>query len=118
MEYNGIEILTKYHLDPLVLDYIRLLANSDHYPLPLYYETLSQRPEVMLLKLSNRAHTCTTLINSSDDEIREYVDECEKYIYPLCEYGIKHYPKYSNSIQVIYYQIHSLCNIVKSLRLS
>lgn len=118
LEYNGIEILTKYHLDPLVLDYIRLLANSDHYPLPLYYETLSQRPEVMLLKLSNRAHTCTTLINSSDDEIREYVDECEKYIYPLCEYGIKHYPKYSNSIQVIYYQIHSLCNIVKSLRLS
>lgn len=118
LQYNGIEILTKYHLDPLVLDYIRLLANSEHYPLPLYYEALSQRPEVMLLKLSNRAHTYTTLIDSSDDEIRAYVDECEKYIYPLCEYGIAHYPKYSNHIQVMYYQIHSLCNIVKSLRLS
>ena len=117
LEYNGIEILTKYHLDPLVLDYIRLLANSEHYPLDLYYEALSQRPEVMLLKLSNRAHTCTTLINSSDDEIREYVNECEKYIYPLCEYGITHYPKYSSKIQVMYYQIHSVCSIVKSLRL-
>lgn len=118
LEYNGIEILTKYHLNPLVLDYIRLVSNSEHYPLSLYYEALKQRPEVMLLKLSNRAHTCTTLINSSNDEIRAYVDECEKYIYPLCEYGIEHYPEYSSHIQVMYYQIHSLCNIVKSLRLS
>ena len=115
LQYNGIEILTKYHLDPLVLDYIRLVANSEYYTLSLYYEALSQRPEVMLLKLSNRAHTCTTLINSSAVEIRSYVAECEKYIYPLCEYGIKHYPKYSNSIQIIYYHIHSVCNIVKSL---
>ena len=118
LEYNGIELLTKYHLDPLVLDYIRLLSNSEEYPLPLYYEALSQRPEVLLLKLSNRAHTCTTLFDSSDEEIRAYVDECEKYIYPLCEYGIVHYPKYSKHIQVMRYQIHSLCNIVKSLRLS
>lgn len=118
LEYNGIEILTKYHLDPLVLDYIRLVSNSEHYPLDLYYKTLKERPEVMLLKLSNRAHTCTTLINSSDDEIRKYVGECEKFIYPLCEYGIAHYPEYSNSIQVVYYHIHSVCNIVKSLRLS
>ena len=100
------------------MDYIRLVSNSDWYPLPLYYEALKQRPEVMLLKLSNRAHTCTTLISSSEIEIKEYVAECEKFIYPLCEYGIKHYPKYSNSIQIMYYQIHSVCNIVKSLRLS
>lgn len=118
LEYNGIEILTKYHLDPIILDYIRLLANCEHYPLPLYYEALRECPEVMLLKLSNRAHTCTTLIDSSDDEIREYVDECEKYIYPLCEYGINHYPEHSYSIQVMYYHIHSVCNIVKSLRIS
>lgn len=118
LEYNGIEILTKYHLNPLVLDYIRLLANSEHYSLDLYYEALRECPEVMLLKLSNRAHTCTTLIDSSDDEISAYVDECEKYIYPLCEYGINHYPEHSYSIQVMYYHIHSVCNIVKSLRLS
>lgn len=118
LEYNGIEILTKYHLNPLILDYIRLLSNSEHYPLPLYYEALSQRPEVMLLKLSNRANTCTKLTNSTDDEIRAYVDECEKYIYPLCEYGINHYPDYSEKIQLMYHHIHPICNITKSLRLS
>lgn len=115
IDYNGLEIVTKYHLNPLVLDYIRLLANSEKYPLVLYYEALKQNPEVMLLKLSNRAHTCTTLIDSSPNEIKSYVEECEKYIYPLCIYGIEHYPKYANSIQVMLYHISSVCNIVKSL---
>lgn len=115
IEYNGLEIVTKYHLDPLVLDYIKLLANSEKYPLDLYYEALKQNPKVMLIKLSNRAHTCTTLIDSSPDEIKSYVEECENYIYPLCEYGIKHYPEYANSIQVMFYHISSVCNIVKSL---
>lgn len=117
LDYNGIEILTKYHVTPKVLDYVRLLANSEHYPLELYYKALMEYPEVLLLKLSNRAHTCTTLINSSDEEIRTYVEECENYIYPLCEYGIKHYPKYGNSIQIMYYHIRSICNIVKHLKL-
>lgn len=115
IEYNGLEIVTKYHLNPLVLNYIKLLANSEEYPLDLYYEALKQNPEVMLLKISNRAHTCTRLIDSSPDEIKSYVEECEKYIYPLCEYGIKHYPMYANCIQVMLYHISSVCNIVKSL---
>lgn len=118
LEHNGIEIINKYNLTPSVLDYIRLLANTEHYPLDLYYEALRHSPEVMLLKLSNRAHTCTALINYSDDEIREYIDECEKYIYPLCEYGIIHYPEYSYSIQLMYYHIKSICNVVNSLKLS
>ena len=83
----------------------------------MYYKTISQYPEVMLLKLANRAHTCTSLINSSDDEIIKYVEECETFLYPLCEYGIKHYRQYANSIEIMNFQIRSLCNIVKSLRL-
>lgn len=116
LDYHGIEIVTKCNLNPLVLDYIRLLANTEHYPIELYYEVLKQNPKVMLLKLSNRSHTCTNLINSTDEELNLYVEECENYIYPLCEYGIEHYPEYSHSIQVMYYHISSICNIVKNLR--
>lgn len=116
LEYNGIEIVTKYHLDFSVLELVRLVSNNEHYPLDLYYEALKHNPKAMLLKLSNRAHTCTTLIDSSSDEIRSYVEECENFIYPLCDYGIVHYPEYAYSIQVMYYHISSVCNIVKSLR--
>lgn len=117
LEYNGIEIVTKYHLDFSVLELVRLVSNSEHYPLDLYYEALAKNPKAILIKLSNKAHTCTTLINSSYDEIRAYVDEYENYIYPLCEYAIEHYPEYSYSIQVMYYHISSICNVVKGLRL-
>lgn len=116
LPYNGIEIVTEHHMDNSVLELIRLVSNSEKYLLDLYYDSLKQNPKAMLLKLSNRAHTCTTLIDSSPDEFKSYVEECEKYIYPLCEYGIKHYPEYAYSIQVMHYHISSLCNIVKSLR--
>lgn len=116
LPYHGIEIVTKHHLDPLILDYIRLLANIEQYPIELFYEVLKQNPKVLLLKLSNRAHTCTTLIDSSDAEITAYIEECEKYIYPLCEYAIAHYPEYSNNIQILRYHISSNCNIVKKFR--
>lgn len=117
LPYHGAELIAEKHLDPCVLDYIRTMANSENYPLDMYYKTISQYPEVMLLKLANRAHTCTSLINSSDDEIIKYVEECETFLYPLCEYGIKHYRQYANSIEIMNFQIRSLCNIVKSLRL-
>lgn len=115
--YNGIEIVTKHHLDFSVLELIRLVSNSEDYPIDLYYEALMQNPKAILLKLSNKAHTCTMLINSSDDEIREYVAEYENYIYPLCDYAIKHYPQYAYAIQIMHYHISSICNIVKSLKL-
>lgn len=116
LPYNGIEIVTERQIDNSVLELIRLVSNSENYPLGLYYDSLRQNPKAMLLKLSNRAHTCTTLIDSSPNEFKSYVEECEKYIYPLCEYGIKHYPKYAYSIQIMCYHISSLCNIVKSLK--
>ena len=92
------------------------MSNSENYPIDVYYEAIKQTPDVLLAKLSNRAHTCTSLINSSDEDIREYVEECENYIYPLCEYGIKHYTQYSYAIEIMYYHISSICNIVKSIR--
>ena len=117
LNYHGAEILTKYHLDPLVLDYIRLMSNSERYPLDIYYDVLAERPEVFMLLLSNKANTCTRIINYSKQEIQSYVKECEEYIYPTCQYSIKHYPEYADSIQIMFYHISSICEIVKALRL-
>jgi len=116
LEYNGYEIVTKYHLNPEILDYIRLLANSEHYPLDVYYASLQESPEVLLLRLSNRAHTCTSLLDYSPDDVYDYLSEWKNYIINLCEYGIKHYPMYSNSISVMQFHIDAVCNIVSHLR--
>jgi len=116
LKYHGVEILTEHRLDPIVLDYIRLLANSESYPLDIYYSALQEYPEVLLLRLSNRAHTCTSLVNSSYEEVFVYLDEWKKYIINLGKYGIKHYPKYSNSISIMQFHIDAVCNIVSHLR--
>ncbi len=116
LDYNGVEILTQYHLSPKVLDYIRLLANSEHYPLSIYYAALQEYPEVLLLKLSNRAHTCTSLANASSNETYAYLEEWKKYIIEFGNYGIKHYPKYSNAISIMCFQINAVCNIVSHLK--
>lgn len=116
LAYNGVEILTQYHLSPSVLDYVRLLANSEQYPLDVYYATLREYPEVLLLKLSNRAHTCTSLVNASYDETYNYLEEWKKYIIGLGNYGIKHYTKYSNSISLMCFHINAVCNIVSHLK--
>ena len=92
------------------------MSNSENYPLDIYYETIKQNPDVLLVKLSNRANTCTYLIDSSEEEIKTYVEENENYIYPLCEYGIKHYPQYSYAIQLMHYHISSISNIAKSVK--
>ena len=116
LKYHGVEILTEHRLDPIVLDYIRLLANSESYPLDIYYSALQEYPEVLLLRLSNRAHTCTSLVNSSYEEVFVYLDEWKKYIINLGKYGIKHYPKYSNSISIMQFHIDAVCNIDSHLR--
>lgn len=117
LEYNGIEIVTEHHINSEVLELIRLAANAERYPLDIYYDALRHCPDALMLKLSNRAHTCTKLLDCSTYEILNYIEECEQYIYPLCNYGIEHYPKYANSIRIAQFHISSTCRLVKSLRL-
>ena len=116
LAYNGIEILTQYRLSPKVLDYVRLLANSEQYPLDIYYSAMQEYPEVLLLKLSNRAHTCTSLVKASDINTLNYLNEWKEYIVELGTYGAKHYPAYSNSIKLMCFQIDAVCNIVSHLK--
>lgn len=117
LDYNGVEIVTKHHINPHVLELIRLAANAENYPLDIYYDALRKSPEALMLKLSDCAHTCTKLMDFSDEEIKEYIEECEKYIYTSCIYGVEHYPKYVSSIGIALFHISSICRLVKSLRL-
>lgn len=116
LENNGIEIVTKHHLASEVLELIRLVSNSEHYPMEIYYKALSLNPKATLLRLSNRAHTCTTLMDCSKEELDSYVWECEEFIYPLCDYGIENYPEYANAIQIMKNHITATCRIAKSFK--
>lgn len=111
----GEEIVTKYHLDKRVLKLIHLVANVKQKPLDCYYQDLMENPDALLIKLSNKANTCTLLTSLTKDEVEKYIAETNNYIIPLCEYGMSYYPNLSHQIEIMQFHICSVCNIVDNL---
>ena len=84
---NSDELTYKYGLDEEVLELIRLVSKPDDMKTETYYDSLKTNYKALLIKLSNRANTCTRLDALDQNEKREYIEENNKYIYPLCTYG-------------------------------
>lgn len=115
MRDNAIELVTKWHLSPTVRDYVMIMASNAHYSLDLFYSLLRENPKVFLLKLANRVNTCTNLINMPIEEVHAYIDECENYIYPSCEFMIKEFPEYAYAINLMMFHLQSLCSISQNI---
>lgn len=105
----------KYRLSHEVVSLINLVSKHEKIPIESYYENLKQNYKALLIKLSNRANTCTTLKSCEEDEITEYLKESNDYIFPLCDFGIDTYPEYSDQIENMKYHISSIGNIVLTL---
>lgn len=113
---NGEEIITRYNLDPKVLELVHLVANVKQKDLDGYYKDLMENPDALLIKLSNRANTCTLLTSYTKEDVIKYIQETDEYIIPLCEYGMSYYPNLSYPIDIMKYHISSVCNIVDNLK--
>ncbi len=114
LEKNGEELISDYNLSPEVLELIKIMSNASNLVKEDYYLTLKLNYKALLIKLSNRANTCTMLQALSEDEKKEYILETRNYINSLCRYGEAYYTDYSNQIIIMQDHINSLCNIVYS----
>lgn len=109
------DLVSKYCLDPEVLELIRLVSKPDNLSNEEYYSKLKLNCKALLIKLSNRANTCTRLSVLNKNERSEYILENREYIYPLCTYGKAYYPEYSDQIVNMKYHISSICRVVESI---
>lgn len=109
------ELVEKYGIDEEVLELIRLVSKPDSMGNEDYYKNLKLNHKALLIKLSNRANTCTRLSVLNENERKGYISENTEYIYPLCTYGKAYYPKYSDQIVNMKYHISSICRIVQSI---
>ncbi len=112
---GGVAITNKYNLSSEVFELVKLVSKPEDMSNEEYYSNLRKNKKALLIKLSNRANTCTTLNTYKKDDIDRYIKECEEYIYPLCEYGTKKYKKYSHQINIMRGQISQITNIVSFL---
>lgn len=107
------EIMNRYGIADTVLRLIHLVSKSPYITQEQYYEELKKNPQALLIKLSNRANTCTLLHSYTDEEKKEYLAEEVEYLHPLCQYGKEHYKKYYNQICNMEYHISAICRIVE-----
>ena len=114
LERNGEELIEDFNLSPEVLEIVKISSNIDNLEKADYYTTLKINYKSLLIKLSNRANTCTMLKTLSDDEKKEYIIETRNYINSICRYGEAYYTDYSDQIIIMQDHINALCNIVFS----
>jgi len=109
------DLVDKYGLDDEVVELIKLVSKADNIQMDDYYEALKSDYRALLIKLSNRANTCTRLSVLNEDERKEYILENTKYIYPLCTYAKAYFPEYSDQVVNMKYHISSVCRVVQSI---
>ncbi|MDO4282007.1 MAG: HD domain-containing protein [Clostridia bacterium] len=112
---GGIALTSKYDLSPEVFELVKLVSKPKEMSLDEYYLKLRLNPKALLIKLSNRANTCTILNTYEQEEIDEYISECISHLYPLCEYGTEHYKNFSHQINIMRSHIYQISNIVSFL---
>lgn len=109
------ELTNKYGLDPEVTELIRLVSKADNLSLDDYYKDLKSDYRAILIKLSNRANTCTMLSTLDNTQRNEYISETKNYLYPLCTYAKAYFPDYSDQVVNMKFHISSVCRVVESL---
>ena len=113
---NGEEFTLTYNLNPDILRIVLLLTKTKGYVEKDYYERIKKDPRALLIKLSDRANNCSTMVQAfNKDKMIKYVDETITYYYDLCKYGKAHFPEFSNHITIIKYKLTSICETIEAL---
>lgn len=109
---GGKALTEKYELDEEVFELVKLVSKPDDMSKREYYYKLSQNYKAALIKLSNRANTCTIINSYNKDEIDDYIYECMVFLYPLCDYCAENYTKFSHQVNIMRSHIYQISNIV------
>ena len=95
---------------------VALLTKHDGQSLGDYYDGLSKDRTAAIVKALDRCNNISTMASAfSRKKMIEYVDETEKYVYPLLQKIKDDYMDYNDPIYVIKYQILSVIETVKAM---
>ncbi len=82
--------------------------------LAAYYKAISENRIASIVKILDRCNNISSMPTSfTEKRMAQYIQETEKYIYPLMDKTSNEYPEYSNQIFLIKYHMTS---VVESIR--
>ena len=101
---HGKEMMEEYHLDPRVYEVVKLVSKRKDFTEAeeiAHFKAIQENRLALLVKLSDRSHNVEDLYNMSVEKVHEYVEETNKFILPMCEYGFAHYPELRTTLGIL-----------------
>lgn len=104
----------EYGIDGTIIENVVALTKTPGYNEERYFDGIRMNPAALIVKIADRCHNISTMMEGfSPEKMRQYVNETEEHILPLCRYGKRYYPEYSDQIFSMKYHIESVLNAVK-----
>lgn len=117
-EKNGRELTEEYCLDPKVYEIVRLVSKRKNFTeeeTREHFRAIQENRLALLVKLSDRSQNVEDLYNMRVDKIHEYIDETNRYILPMCQYGMTHYPELWTTLRVLQDKILCLTQTAETM---
>ncbi len=96
---------------------VKLLTKGDDHSdsaTDRYYNRLSQNGKAIMVKLLDRCNNVSGMTTGfTTEKVASYIEETEKWVYPLLRKAKNNYPEYSNQIFLIKYHITSVIESIK-----
>lgn len=115
---HGKELTIQYHLHPQVYQTVLTVSKrKDFTPEEeqAHFQKIAENKLAMLIKLSDRGNNVEDLYNMSAKKVYEYVDETNRYLFPICHYAKEHYPELAQTVQILEDKMKCLTNAAKVL---
>lgn len=93
---------------------VQLVTKDDSKDTDAYYEKISENGIATMVKLIDRCNNVSAMsAGFSKEKIIAYINETEKYVYPLLQKAKTKYLKYSNQVFLIKYHMTSVVTTLK-----
>lgn len=93
---------------------VLLLTKTDGCNEEVYYEAIAANPIALMIKLLDRCNNVSGMATGfSQTRLIEYINETEKWFYPLLRTAKTEYPRYSNQAFLIKYHMTSVLGTLK-----
>ncbi len=115
-EWTSQKLQDEYHIKSSIIEKVLKLTKQENQTNEKYYEEVRQQISTILVKIADRCHNVSTMSGAFDSEkIHSYIRETEQFVLPLCKFGSKMFPEYSDQLYTMKYHIQSILKTIKNL---
>lgn len=108
-ELTLMDISTKFNKE--IKNSVKYLTKFQGMSTKSYYNGMTYDVDACLIKIADRCHNVSTMVEAfSKEKLREYIQETNDYVIPLCKRAVRMYPEYSDQVMVMRYHIESVCH--------